>query len=326
MLKHGIQSLDKMRRLAWSGLALPLPLIVFSIFVFNHYLQHWYKDPFVLGILVVFLVGQAMAVNENLSVLRGLRKSRNLLLWLQSKPHASAAELLQGLGDLPGGHLHDVVTNSVRTTQSEGGASVQSVLDNAANRRMARDARTIGLQVAVNRTTLKLGFLGTLIGLLLTFTPMKEAILALRDSGGEMKFVTDIAKAIDGDYFAIYTTLLATGLSLLIEMITLQLLERALGRFETMNSFVDEWLLVELEPRLKKPFTPGEQGAGLHSLQTQMTANLEQLARAVADTTRRIEDVLRVQESLGRRVDLLLDCDRDARVALTTRLDTKGPA
>jgi len=326
MLKHGIQSLDKMRRLAWSGLALPLPLIVFSIFVFNHYLRHWYKDPFVLGILVVFLVGQAMAVSENLSVLRGLRKSRNLLLWLQSKAHASAPELLQGLRDLPGGHLHDVVTNSVLTTQSEGGASVQSVLDNAANRRMARDARTIGLQVAVNRTTLKLGFLGTLIGLLLTFTPMKEAILALRDSGGEMKFVTDIAKAIDGDYFAIYTTLLATGLSLLIEMITLQLLERALGRFETMNSFVDEWLLVELEPRLKKPFTPGEQGAGLHSLQTQMTANLEQLARAVADTTRRIEEVLRVQETLGRRVDLLLDCDRDARVALTTRLDTKGPA
>lgn len=324
MLGHGINALAKVRRLAVAGLVLPLPLIIFSVYVFDHYLKGWYRDPFVLGILLVFLTGQGMAVRENILMLRGVRKCVALLRWLQGVGMIAGETLLPGLATQPDGHLRNVVENATRISYQEGGNGVQSVLDSAANRRTARDGRALSLQTAVNRTTLKLGFLGTLIGLLLTFTPMKDAILALRNSGGEMKFVTDIAKAIDGDYFAIYTTLLATGLSLLIEMITLQLLERGLGRFETMNSFVDEWVLVELEPRLQAGKTSST--GGVANLQEQLARNQEALARAVADTTRRIEDVLRVQEALGRRVDRLLAYDRDSLLVLDNRLGAKDKA
>lgn len=318
MIVHGSKALQQVRRLAVMGLILPLPLVAFSIYVFDHYLKNWYRDPFVLGILVVFLVGQISAVRENMLLVKGARKCAALLQWLRNTAAQPNADWEKGLANQADGHLRDVIHNAYRTAKQAGGTSVQSILDTAANRRSSRDARTIGLQVAVNRTTLKLGFLGTLIGLLLTFTPMKDAILALRDSGGEMKFVTDIAKAIDGDYYAIYTTLLATGLSLLIEMITLQLLERALGRFENMNSFVEDWILVEFEPAIRKISLQSE--SGLHDGQAALDVSIAKLGEAVALTTMRIEQVLKIQEALGKRVDRLLEYDRDSMLVIAERL------
>ena len=109
MLSHALASLKKVRVLALAGLALPLPLIAFSVYVFDHYLKYWYRDPFVLGILGVFLLGQFMAVRENISLLGGLGKCRRLLQWLQNQAQLDADGLLGGLQALPSGHLRDVV-------------------------------------------------------------------------------------------------------------------------------------------------------------------------------------------------------------------------
>jgi hypothetical protein len=158
---------------------------------------------------------------------------------------------------------------------------------------------------------LKLGFLGTLIGLLLTFPPMQSAILSLKSSGGELTFVTDIAKALDGDNYAIFTTLIATGLSLLIELITIQLVERSFGRFEHMNSHVEEWLLAEASNGVGKD--PGAWGQDFHTMQGQIHKNLSDLADMVRKTTRRIDDVREMQESMESRLARMQDLSKETR-------------
>ena len=107
---------------------------------------------------------------------------------------------------------------------------------------------------SVNRVTLKLGFLGTLIGLMMTFPPMRDAILALQGSDGEFRFVTDIAEAIDGNQYAILTTLIATGLSIVLELITIKILESTVSDMELTNNDLDEWNIVVFQPLIREKY------------------------------------------------------------------------
>jgi hypothetical protein len=83
---------------------------------------------------------------------------------------------------------------------------------------------------------------------------MREAILTLDPKNAEKgsSFVEHIAGAIDGDQYAILATLIATALSILIELLTIQVLKRICGTFEAVNGFVDEWSITDLQPWIRE--------------------------------------------------------------------------
>src|SRR5690606_7416720 len=123
-----------------------------------------------------------------------------------------------------------------------------ALLEEHLGRRNDYENRVLSLHDTLNSTTLKLGFLGTLIGIILTFPPMKRAVLGLSSSDGELNFIRDIALAIDGDQYAILSTLIATGLPIPIESVTIQFLERLFRGTGTALSHVNEWNTLTLQP------------------------------------------------------------------------------
>jgi hypothetical protein len=145
-----------------------------------------------------------------------------------------------------------------------------AMMDHATLRRMKNMEKKVGVHASVNRILLKLGFLGTLIGLIMTFPPMREAILTLDPKNAEKgsSFVEHIAGAIDGDQYAILATLIATGLSILIELLTIQILKRIGATFEAVNGFIDEWSITELQPWIREQVS-GKDDIGKSLMQQQ---------------------------------------------------------
>jgi hypothetical protein len=180
------------------------------------------------------------------------------------------------------------------------------------------------------------GFLGTLYGLILTFPPMKRAVMGLADSEGEMRFIRDISKAIDGDEFAILVTLGATALSILIELVTVQILERALGGFDMVNSHINDWNVTRLQPWVRKRYgTDARQRQVIENqatLETKMSQtqieidrNLGRAIEAIAKTTKQIENLSLVQASVGRRLAEMVEYERQYRSFLQTKQQSAGP-
>src|SRR5690606_11771493 len=165
---------------------------------------------------------------------------------------AAALEALQARlrAEVGPGSLRDLVLNWLDLGGRGSKAGYDTLLEESLGRRSIGDSRMLSLHATINRTTLKLGFLGTLIGIILTFPPMKRAVLGLSDSDGELKFIRDIALAIDGDQYAILSTLVATGLSILIEFITIQMLERIFLGQDLVQSRVNEWNVMTLQPAI----------------------------------------------------------------------------
>lgn len=310
-LTHAAGALDRLTSNSRIAMWMPLPLMGFSLWSFSLFMPQWWKDPFVDAIMFVFVLGQFLSMVQHRSFIRGSRHCRKVLLALTKVPQGGFPAAAEALQELPSGHLRDLMLRVLVPLRKGETTLAQTLLDSAANRRSVVENRRLGQHIGLNRTILKLGFLGTLIGLLWTFPPMKNAILALTDSDGELKFMTDIAHAIDGDYFAIFTTLIATGLSVLVEMISIQMLERSFGRFENMNSHAEEWLLSEATPDVGKD--PSGWAEGMQGMQTQIHQNLSNLADMVRVTTRRIEDVREMQEMLEHRVSRLHDLSQETK-------------
>jgi len=310
-LEFALNSLRQLRRNSVLAMALTIPFASLAFWAFGQFDSHWYKDPFILSIAVVFGVGQVASLVQHRILLRGARKTSQVLHALADLPSEGYNSMAEKLRGLPDGHFRDLILRIARPLQSGDTALAQNLLDSAANRRTLHENRRLGQHATINRTILKLGFLGTLIGLLLTFPPMKEAMMSLRDSGGELKFVNHIASALDGDRFAIFATLIATGLSLLIEIITFQMLERGFGRFEVMNSLAEEWVLASAAPAQSR--NPAEWDGDTIKLQTQMHRNLVELADVVRVATRRIDDVREMQMSLEHRMERIHDLNKEPR-------------
>jgi hypothetical protein len=209
----------------------------------------WIMDPFLLAIFLVFVWGQIKAIFSLKKVSRGADKVAALVDTLKVMPERSSLsaikEKLLGQED---GHLRDVVVRWLDLGQQGESDQFSTMMDNAALRRAEGVDKDIGSHVAINRTMLKLGFIGTLIGLAMTFPPMKSAIQSLNIAGEEGSFVIKIANAIDGDAYAILTTLLATAFSVFIELLTIQAFKNMYADFEMVNNNVDEWCLIELIP------------------------------------------------------------------------------
>lgn len=215
----------------------------------------WYNDPFLLTMYAIFAFGQVSALIQLQVLGRGLKKVKLTLGVLLQANGLSLTELQGRLQALNiSGHLFDLINRSLVFGMKGDTVPLAAMMDHATLRRMKSVDKKVGVHASVNRILLKLGFLGTLIGLIMTFPPMREAILTLDPKNAEKgsSFVEHIAGAIDGDQYAILATLIATALSILIELLTIQILKRICGTFEMVNGFVDEWSITDLQPWIRE--------------------------------------------------------------------------
>jgi len=241
------------------SLIIPFSLIVAVIsllFAFQKVLYGdiaWYSDPFTLIIVGLFAFGQFLAFKQFLSWFLVSKNVGKLIEVIASERDLDDLKDLQKLAErirneVPHSDIRSLVLNWL-DYRGDSTAKRNDVLENNSYIRMDLTKEKTGyFHVLMNRVTLKLGFVGTLIGLMMTFPAMKRAIQALPESGGEMTFVADICKAIDGDQFAILTTLVATILSLLAEFVTIQMINRFSVNEEMIMSYLTDWYHTRVEP------------------------------------------------------------------------------
>lgn len=258
---------DRTERLLRWALLPPLPLIalgvlLLQIFAAGHAagphspaVLPWYKDFFIGSLFAVYAFGQLTALAQIRGLGRGLRKAKAALGTLPRSIATPIPDMLARLQAMKSpGHLSDLVGQWLRLGIDGDASPISALMEKAGRRRAKAVEKKIGIHATLNRAMLKLGFLGTLLGLIVTFPPMKLAILTLDPKNAEKgaSFVQHIAGAIDGDQYAILATLIATGFSLFIELLTVQILRAVCARFEAVNAGVDEWCLAELQPALRR--------------------------------------------------------------------------
>jgi hypothetical protein len=237
---------------------------------------------------------------------------------------------------VPPGETRDLVLNWLELALRGSRDGFDTLLEEALDRRSINDGRMLSLHATINRTTLKLGFLGTLIGIILTFPPMKRAVLGLSDSDGELKFIRDIALAIDGDQYAILSTLVATGLSILVEFVTIQLLERVLLGFDVVQSNVNDWNALRLQPVVARRHDAAQRAAQTEKhqerlekalVQAQLTLenHLVELTGAMRFADRQMEQIGHIQSAAEERIARLERYERQYRSFLAAKRDTVAP-
>lgn len=321
-LQHATKTLARVRRTVRLAALVPLPTIIIAavamVAVNTLVFQNAFLALFLGIIFVMFVAGQVVALRQLRAMrapLASTEKTVQAMVEAGTEPDLEA--LRDRLAEIPGGPVRDLVlrwTELAATGRTDG---YESLLEDALDRRSLHDTRILGLHAMLNRTTLKLGFLGTLIGIILTFPPMKRAVLGLSDSDGELKFIRDIALAIDGDQYAILSTLIATGLSILVEFLTIQMLERILHGLDMVQSDVNDWNTVCLQPAVLRR----REGADLEKsnarmeialIQAQQTMeqHLAGLNGAMREAARQLGQVIDVQTAVSQRLEDLAGYDR----------------
>jgi len=259
------------RQMFWSVLSLILPplLITMVLSTLFYFQGQWYPpivnadgtmtdgvwwiDPFTWVIIAVFITAQVFAFVQFVTDLRTTKKTKSLVSSIAMGVELDSLDDLKTLAQtirekVPHSDVRSMVLNWI-DYRGESTVKRNDVLENNSYVRMDLNKEsTTYFHTLMNRITLKLGFFGTLLGLMKTFPKMKAAILSLEGSGGEMTFVKDIAAAIDGDQYAILTTLIATILSLLAEMFTILLINRAAVKKEMVMSYLTDWYHTRVEP------------------------------------------------------------------------------
>ncbi len=337
-LKQGERALDKIRRLAFIATFFPIPIVSMSVIGFFWFQPHWYMDPFMVLLLGVFTIGQTLIFTQLRGVIKGVKNTAKVILVLQNAGDEPDLEKLRGelREKVSPGHLRDLVLRWIDLGLRGEIKGSEALMDNSSDRRSLTDLRNMSVHVSLNRTTLKLGFLGTLIGLVMTFPPMKRAILGLGSSDGELRFIHDIAEAIDGDQYAIIATLVATALSVLIELVTVQILERALGGFDLVNSHIIDWNLTRLQPWIRKKYGPDAKESHLKSgqlhleerllqAQAEMDKNIGHMLDAMARTSKHLESITEAQKTIGRRVLELTEFEKQYRSFIQTKQEAAAP-
>jgi hypothetical protein len=333
--KRTLLSIRKMVRISF---LIPIPVLLIATYGFFKLDPKWIMNPFMVIIFAIFTTGQVVAVFQMKRMLKGVKNTEKAVAVLaESGDEPDLLHLRDKLlTKAPAGHLRDLLLRWIELGLRGETVGSESLLDNAWERRTHHDNRSVSLHVSLNRTTLKVGFLGTLYGLILTFPPMKRAVMGLADSEGEMRFIRDISKAIDGDEYAILVTLGATALSILIELVTVQILERALGGFDMVNSHINDWNLTRLQPWIRKHYTTDarqrqviENQATLEvkmsQTQIEIDRNLTRAIEAIAKTTKQIENLSQVQASVGRRLAEMMEYERQYRGFISTKQQAAGP-
>lgn len=237
----------RMRILSWG----PLPALGLGVGLLHWFDPHWYSNAILVAILCMFAFGQVVAFRQFLVLGKQTRNTMESLSLMKRLPEFESAESFRAnLLRTPPSYVRDLLLSWIQL----GGKGPEErgirLLQNSRDRREILEAKVLGVHVSLNRNILKLGFVGTLVGLLMTFPPMRAAVMGLGDSGGELKFINDIAAAIDEDAYAIQATLVSMGFSLFLEAMVLQLLERLLAGFQLLDTHLGDWYVLTLRPWL----------------------------------------------------------------------------
>ncbi len=241
---------------SWIRLS-PLLLIIGVTTGFQLYSETWYHDPFLVLIYAIFIVGQVIAVFQYPKLFKRYSKISRLFDQLTSFKGNKDLNTLQSnlqtnVDDTP---EKQMVLDWISMGLKGDSESSSAILDYTTDAQEIANNNSIGAHSLFNRLTLKMGFLGTLIGLVRTFPPMKKAILGLSEKDGQSQFIKDIASAIDGDEYAILTTLVATGLSIVIESLVIFILEKLYGGLEEVHGHLYNWYIMELKPIIVKEYS-----------------------------------------------------------------------
>jgi hypothetical protein len=335
-LAQAQQALARIQRTARLSSYLPLPIIIVSVIALLWSSPQWSHDVFLAFFLalifVVFVGGQIVAWVQLRRMQPAIRQTeKTLRLLAEAGEDPDLETLREKLHDqVSESPLRDLILRWLDLGIEGNTEGYDTLLENDLDRRTLHDNGILSLHSTINRTTLKLGFLGTLIGIILTFPPMKRAVLGLSDSDGELKFIRDIALAIDGDQYAILSTLAATGLSILVEFVTIQLLENILTGFDVVQSRVNDWKVVILQPaigrrREEQVHTTGLEGGqerlelALMKAQQMMENHLTELTGAMHAAGTQLDQVARIQAVVGKRVEELADYDKLATAMLQSQ-------
>jgi|GEM_PF-1287117 len=330
--------LQRCRLYTFLALFLPLPLIAGAVKGFFIYEPAWHKDPFLWGILILFACGQIGAFFQMLNLNKGTRNAWKVFSAVRSGGDQPDLESLQNkiLSKTPSCHIRDSIIRWIQLGIQGETSGLERMMEHAATRRDQTANKIMSFHTVINRTTLKMGFLGTLIGLLMTFEPMKQAMFSLQNSAGEFKFITDIVKAIDGNAYAILTTLFATGLSVFIELLTFQIFERVISQFEMVNNNLDDWCLIHLQPWIKKSHREGKNlentmklqlyfSQQIAEVQKVMDEQLRTLAAFVKETGRQVMSLAPFQQELGVKIGQLAEYEKQYRQVLNAKMQSIVP-
>ncbi len=334
-LEEACKELSTLRGRVLYAMLLPGVLTLVSIVMVRRFDHQFLENPILVTILGLFLVGQAVLTWQLNLLRRRATTGMEVLSHLkEAGPVVDLRALETRLLSVQIDPMRDLVLSWIDLERHFEGNGGQEILQNSIDRRLLRDHTEIGVHAMLNRVVLKIGFLGTLIGLLFTFPPMKRAVLGLSGSGGEMTFIKDIAKAIDEDAYAIQATLVATGLSLLLETLVVQVLERFYGRFELVESLLSDWNLLVLRPSAKTA-TSGSVAliaednlriqAKLAQGQQILDTHLNRLLETLQKTAESIEHVALSQADLEQRVSRIAAWERDYRDFLITKDRAASP-
>ncbi len=317
------------------GIFVPILLVIGVIgllFFFQDELYgnvSWFRDPFTVLIVGLFAFGQFLALKQFFAWFSNAGKVNKLVSAIAQARDLDKLSDLVALGEkiratVPHSDTRSLVLNWL-DYRGDSTEKRNDVLENNSYVRMDLTKEKISyFHVLMNRVTLKLGFVGTLIGLMMTFPAMKRAIQALPESGGEMTFVTDICRAIDGDQFAILTTLVATVLSLLAEFMTIQMINRFSVNEEMIMSYLTDWYHTRVEPlyshgandsvgRIESSFSRAEEllAQNMQVLTSLAKKNAEQLA-SLSDFHATIEKRVSELESYETHYRSLLSTKNEA--------------
>ena len=332
---RAIEVMDGIRRNALVSLALPIPLSAFAVLAVRHFDALFYRNPIQSSILLLFAAGQVLLVLQLVGLARRAKKDRKVFEALRAAgADPVLSSLAQGLGVLEAGETRDLCLRWIHLALRGECDPAGGILRNSADRRDLQDNSRLGHHALVNRTVLKVGFLGTLVGLVLTFPPMKRAILGLSDSGGEMGFIRDIAKAIDEDAYAIQATLVATGISLLLEALVVQILERLFRRRELAETHLSDWYLSVLAPAVRARSQDrgpsfeerARTDARLSEAQKMLDAHVQRLLETLRHTGTSVEAMEHLHAELAARVGRLREWETEYRQFLSTKREAAGPA
>ena len=334
-LRQAQAALTRIQKISRLASLLPLPIVAVALTTLVLSSSHWYQDPFLaffLGLIfVVFVAGQITAWVQLRRMRPGMEHAeKTLRLLFEAGEDPNLEELREKMSRIPESPLRDLILRWLDLGIEGNIDGYETLLENDLDRRTLHDNGILSLHATINRTTLKLGFLGTLIGIIMTFPPMKRAVLGLSDSEGELKFIRDIALAIDGDQYAILSTLAATGLSILVEFVTIQTLEHILTGFDIVQSRVNDWKVVCLQPaiarrREDKGAAEGLEGSqarlelALMQAQQTMENHLTELTGAMHAAGMQLDQVLRIQAVVGKRVEELAEYDKLATAMLQSQ-------
>lgn len=323
--------LHKVGRIAVAGYFAPLPLLALGYGATTLLDPTWMHNPILVIILALFTVGQVMLFKHLTTIRTGAKRTLEALALLKKAgPDPDLDTLLDELARAKPGHTRDLAMHWVEIGLQGNSDGAAPLLENATERRFIRDHKIAGLHVSINRTILKVGFLGTLIGLLMTFPPMKRAILGLSDSDGEMAFIRDIAQAIDEDGRAILATLVSTAFSILLETVVVQALERMLIGFDMADRHLADWNITCLQNAVRKrnAAMQAKQGAspvGWPTTRDEMDARFKLLLETVSRCGETIETLAQTQDSIARRVTDLTAFEKRYRDFVAAKASTLTP-